>query len=232
MEIFATGMRRWPARTFIDLFAGPGRCVIRETNQFLPGSPLIALGYPFTHYLYVEKNRRAVEALDKRVAPYRHQRSVVVFAGDCNAVMGKVCEKLPPRGLALAFLDPTNWQISYDTVLALTQGRRVDLIVTFMAGMMKRVPADAEVTALDAFFGTDEWRRLKARTLFEFVDLYRRQLARIGYLRQPPKVEVVVKNRKNAPLYQMAFFSKSPRGYEFWDKISLVDEHGQSSLFG
>jgi hypothetical protein len=40
-----------------------------------------------------------------------------------------------------------------------------------------------------------------------------------------------VMNHKNNIMYRMAFFSKDPKGYEFWDKISGEDEVGQLTLF-
>ena len=57
MYIFTQGMKtKWHHLTYIDLFAGPGRCLIRDTNSEVDGSPLIALGYEFSKYIFVEEN--------------------------------------------------------------------------------------------------------------------------------------------------------------------------------
>ena len=43
-DIFNMGMKNlWAVRTYIDLFAGPGICVIEKTGEEIFGSPLIAL---------------------------------------------------------------------------------------------------------------------------------------------------------------------------------------------
>src|SRR5678815_4496625 len=58
-EIFSTGMKnQWPTRVYIDLFAGCGHAIIRETRQRVLTSALIALSIPhrFTHYIFCEKN--------------------------------------------------------------------------------------------------------------------------------------------------------------------------------
>jgi three-Cys-motif partner protein len=33
----------WRRRIYIDLFSGPGKCLIRDSNEYLLGSPLLAL---------------------------------------------------------------------------------------------------------------------------------------------------------------------------------------------
>ncbi len=129
-----------------------------------------------------------------------------------------------------AFIDPTSWQIRYETVAKLTAGRKVDLIVSFMVGGMKRVPIDATDEALDAFFGTEEWRTMPSRMQVDWVGLYRKQLVKLEYLPTVPRHDVIVRNTKNLPLYQMCFFSKNPMGYKLWDNITGIDEKGQRRL--
>ena len=44
INVLETSMRKkWPRRAYIDLFAGPGKCIDRKTGQIFLGSPLIAL---------------------------------------------------------------------------------------------------------------------------------------------------------------------------------------------
>ena len=143
---------------------------------------------------------------------------------------------LPRFGLTLAFVDPTNWQISFDTISKLADERRVDLLVSFFGGSMLRV-AQLDQPRLDAFFGTSTWktdpRFLDAGgrpTLSGLLKCYREQLASIGYLDTMSVREIPVKNSKNVTMYLMAFFSKHPLGYQFWDKITSVDEGGQIAI--
>jgi three-Cys-motif partner protein len=43
-DIFSTGMKnKSQYRCFIDLFAGPGRCVNEDTGEEFPGSPFQAM---------------------------------------------------------------------------------------------------------------------------------------------------------------------------------------------
>ncbi len=43
LAVFATAMKdKWHELVYVDLLAGPGRCVIEETGKDIPGSPLLA----------------------------------------------------------------------------------------------------------------------------------------------------------------------------------------------
>ena len=52
IDTFEKSMRnsKWRSRNYIDLFAGPGKCKDRKTQEYFLGSPLLALTtpYPFT----------------------------------------------------------------------------------------------------------------------------------------------------------------------------------------
>jgi hypothetical protein len=57
IDIFETSMRsKWPERNYIDLFAGPGKNIIKKTGNMLLGSPILALitRHPFTSYYFTE----------------------------------------------------------------------------------------------------------------------------------------------------------------------------------
>ena len=235
--IFATGMKnKYPRRAYLDLFAGPGRCYERETGQTYDGSPLIGLRRNFTDHIYVELDAEAAAALDTRCSPWRRDRYVTVIQGDCNAMVDEVVRCLPKYGITFAFIDPTNWQISFETIRRLTATRRVDVLVSFFGPSMKRV-AELDQPRVDAFFGTRAWQTDprflgpdRRPTLSGLLACYREQLAGIGYLNRTSAREIAVRNTKNVPMYLMAFSSKHPLGYTFWDRISTQDEKGQLAL--
>jgi three-Cys-motif partner protein len=110
LKIFSVGMKnKWAGRLYyIDLFAGPGRCRIRDTEREIDGSPLIALlGFDFAKYFFFEMDRGCFEALEARVrrrAPHKYA-NVVMTCGDCNEKTDRVT--LRSGGLGLAFIDPT-----------------------------------------------------------------------------------------------------------------------------
>ena len=68
--IFTQAMKnKWPGRLYyVDLFCGPGRCVIRHSDAETEGSPLIAVEAPFNHYYFADVDDPSIGVLRKRVA--------------------------------------------------------------------------------------------------------------------------------------------------------------------
>lgn len=241
-NIFNKAMRyKWPRRAYIDLFSGPGKCAIEDSGKELDGSPLVALKreVPFTHYFFNDVREAAVRALRARtqgvfVAP------MVFLCQDCNEVVNALLRelgKLPPlKTLYFCFIDPLNWEIEFDSVARLTEGKRMDLVITFHIGNMKRF-ADQSGAKLDKFFPDSNWRigydtrRRSGDTAMGayLLGVYKQGLERIGYTHIDDKVFVT--NSKDVPLYYLLYASKARRGKDFWDKISRKLPTGQGRLF-
>lgn len=233
--IFANGMKnKWPARGYIELFAGPGESFDRVRRVFVRGSAIRALDHNFTHHAFVDIDPIATTALRERIRARGREAIAPVFQADCNAAVREIRAAIPPNALSLAFVDPTNWQVRLSTIEALVRDRPVDLLMTFHAGSMLRMEKLANAD-LDAFFGTDEWRRIlegpRRERVAALLALYNRQLQPFGYL--PSSTDrVAVRNRNNVAMYQLVVFSKNQRGIDFWRKaMAGVDESGQSSLW-
>ena len=232
-DIFARGMGNMWRLAYVELFAGPGRSWDRGHRAFLDGSAIRALEKPFREYVYVDIDPAATAALAERVR--RRGGSASIFTGDCNEVIDYVRACLPDPGLTLAFIDPTSWQVRFDTIERLVEDRRVDLLMTFTAGFMKRV-GHQEAASLTAFFGTDKWRGALGRPRWErvaaLVELYNSRLETLGYLPGAAR-GVTVRNTRGAPMYQLVLFSRNSRGIDFWKKATGgPTETGQYPLPG
>jgi len=232
-DIFNTGMKgKWAIRTYIDLFAGPGKCFVEATKGEIDGSPIVALNckVPFTHYFFNDIQPDAIDSLITRTASFG---SAVLryYKKDCNRVVDELVKDLPTGSLDFCFIDPFNWEISFDSVQKLTAERQMDLAVTFHVGGMKRVAHNPPPELLD-FFPDRSWQqeyekaketgKLKGRVL---LDAYERGLANLGY--KDIRDYVLEVNIRNVPLYYLIFASKHPRGADFWDKIAGRSEAGQ-----
>lgn len=238
IDIFNSGMKRkWARRVYIDLFAGPGRVLI-DGKQEADGSPVLALNaeVPFTDVFLNDVEPLAIEAVKARFPASLPSSRIDCLALDCNEAAIKIRSRLPSSSLDLAFIDPTNWQITFDTVARLTEGRRMDLIITFHVGGMKRA-AEYAPASLDAFFGTQGWRDAYDQSLRMgkrkgsriLLDCYQDQLRKIGYQWTVDNVRIT--NRRHTGLYHLVFASKNPRGEDFWQKIIDKSAGGQLRLF-
>ena len=178
MDIFTRGMKaKWQGHlTYVDLFAGPGRCLVRDTHGEVDGSPLIALSHGFSKYILLEENPENLRALRQRCGKSPKHRSIQIIEGDCNVGIDKVV----PDGLSLAFIDPTGIDIHFDTIRKLTSGRTVDLLMTVQFGMdikrnFERYRKQGDRSDLWKFLGGDvDWSALRdAKTALElYKQLY------------------------------------------------------------
>jgi len=235
-DIFNVGMKnKWPTRTYIDLFAGPGICIVEETGEEILGSPLIALRckLPFTHYFFNDLNADLIESLESRAAFYKFA-NVECFSKDCNSVVDDLLQKLPTNSLDFCFIDPLNWEISFNSIRKLTENRRMDLAITFHIGNIKRTAANPPKSLID-FFPDPNWQqdykmaRARGKSAGRvLLDAYEKGLSSIGY--REIRDYVLEKNERNVPLYHLIFASKHPRGADFWDKITTRSQAGQRRM--
>ncbi len=231
MEIFTKGMGKKWSMTYIDLFAGPGRCVIESSGAEKDGSPLISLEYGFSKYIFIEKNHNDLEALKKRSQHSPKHSSIEFIPGDCNEVIGKV----HPSDLSLAFIDPTGIDVHFETVKTLTANRRVDILMNIQLGMdikrnFVRYKKEGDSSDLGLFLGGDvPWEKI--HTAREAVNFYKQRIRGLGYSTVEFKDITVRTHKTNVPMYFLFFASKNPRGLDFWKKITKKDESGQMEMF-
>jgi three-Cys-motif partner protein len=225
VAIFTNAMKaKWKRRVYVELFAGPGRSFNDETHEFLDGSAVRALAANFTDYVFVDVDKRATTALQKRIDRIDHGKTVHVIHKDCNRAVHDILAHIPRGGLTLMFVDPTNWQVTFDTVSALAIGRRMDLIVTFHYGNMRRV-RDQSPAALTRFFATPKWR--DGDDAPYWYRLYNQQLEGLGYLSDCYTESETITNRKNVRMYGLVLFTKDRLGRKFWNEARAIDENRQ-----
>lgn len=244
--IFNSGMKNlWPTRVYVELLSGPGRYVIRESGKELPGSAVIAAKVlpHFTHLICNDHDGLVVDALKARLTALGHA-NVSYENKDCNAVVPAVLKHLSrfPGALGFCFIDNTNWQLHFSALERLTTGRRMDLLVLFHSGSMKRVATlSLETLAnLSRFFGDDpagpEWKvrydeagRQGRSTAEALLDYYKARLGTIGYLTFEHET-IRMNGDSGVPVYQLLFASKNSRGQDFFRKAISRRASGQREL--
>lgn len=248
IDTFTTSMRlKWHGQLYyIDLFAGPGKCRIRTTEEEIDASPLIALSapYPFAGYFFVDLNKGALDTLLTRCKRHKYYDRMKLIHGDCNLVIDNIIKDIPRRSLSLAFIDPTGLHFKLQTLQKLAK-RKVDLIITFPQGMainrnIKKFLKE-EHSPLDEWIGDEGWRQLYHKKLRGqkdemvergIVGYYRKKLEALGYQEVKLGEEIPIRSiAKNLPLYCLLFACKHPLGHKFWQDISKVDHTGQRRLF-
>ncbi len=241
-NIFCRGMKDKWTLVYGDFLAGPGKCIDEKTGEESLGSPLRALRRSeFQRVFLNDADPQVTEALRARTA-HEPPGRVYIDTLDCNHAVERARGFLFPPGqssktLGLAVIDPTAFQMRFDAVTRLTQGVKLDLIIIFMSGYIRRFISTPEFErVLDGFFGTSDWRELVDKkntggrlTYRHLLDLYKAQLKRIGYVHVDDSQRMA--NLNGSTIYHLIFASKHPRGAEFFKNISQQQYSGQRRLF-
>lgn len=263
VDMFETSMRQkpWRRRNFIDLFSGPGKCVIQETGEVYLGSPLLALSteHPFTDYFFVDADRQSIETLKQRCAAAPASVQIHYAVGDSNSEVNRIVDYIRSidgkfikgqwPSLNLAFLDPEGLELEWKTVATLAGVEKMDLIIHYsqngLTRNLEQCYQSEEETAIDRFFGDREWRkifepwRVKSNRLGmhrELIDYYKSKLQALRYVEvlrdDETGAEPLIRNsKKKAPLYRLLFASKHPLGHNFWKSVTRKNVYGQKSFF-
>ena len=220
------------------MFSGPGVCRDRVSGEEFDGSPIQALrcATPFTHFFFNDIDNASINALRRRQEKLSPSAVARYYNLDCNAAAGRIGNEIPDGALTLAFIDPWTYEITFDAIASLVQGRPVDLIVTFHSTAIKR-NARHDIAAVDKFLDDGNWRERywsaqgdpsnpPTSVLIEtFVGRLDERLG-FRYFGEP----VVIKNMTEAPMFYLLFASRHPRGLDFWEKSSARLRSGQRTL--
>lgn len=235
-EMFSGSMKnKWSCRVYLDLFSAAGKSIIRENNEIVLGSPLLALSVnpQFDEYIFCEEQEENIEALKKRVSMYYPDSNCKFLHGNSNDNVERIISLIPKfsksfKGLTFCFLDPYKTsELKFSTIEKLANSLYIDfliLIPSFMdinRNLHSYIREDDDT--IDNFLGTKDWRKkwqLKQNHISfgNFITLqFCERMKSIGFLfESEDDLELVKLEKKNVPLYHLAFFSKNKLGLKFW----------------
>ena len=238
-HLFATSMKySWPERYYLELFSGPGRCLIRDTKQEDFGSPLKVIDHDFTKYIFIERSVPAAQALAQRLSAFPARAPKVdLLCGDCAEAVKKL--NIASNALTLAFIDPTGIaHAPFSLIEDLQRYSKTDLLINIQHGMgikmnMHQYTQDStNDSALTKFLGYDGWKSIPKNNAKDFflrvLDLYKERLRGLGYTTGGR--DVLITTGKNLSLYLLLFASKHPKGDEFWGKSRKAVEGPELDL--
>jgi three-Cys-motif partner protein len=232
--VYASGGARknfyGPGTAFIDVFSGPGRSLVRVTNQFIDGSPVAAfkraLESPghFTSVNISDADDDLLVCAEKRLkalnAPVR------TFAGPASVAIPKIVQSLDPYGLHLAFLDPHNLgTLSFDLFEQLAKLRRVDVIAHVSLSDLQRNADRYTDEAYDQFDRfAPGWRErvntdmnqnaLRAAIIQYWCD----KILKLNFP-QAPHWELITGDQGQR-LYWLVLLARDELAHKLWSKIT------------
>jgi len=237
-EMFATGMKhKWDCRVYIDLFAGAGKTKIKNSKRIVKASPLLALDVKdrFDRYIFCELDPDLINALSIRVKRKHGDADVKFIKGDINLKVDEVIQSIPKpsssfKVLSFCVVDPFKLSsLNFATIKNLSDFY-MDFLVLIACGMdaqrNEKKYLSEDNTVVECFLGNPLWRNdwsntKCSRTSFSafLVDSFGREMVKLNYKSVDLTETVLVRQPDNrAPLYRLAFYSRSNRGKEFWNQ--------------
>lgn len=239
---------------FIDLFAGPGKCIIRGSQEEILSGGMRALNKAepsFNEYYYFDIQDINADSLKRRIAA---KSNCFVECGDSNILIKKLVEKLEQKSYRyhFAYIDPFGPEgLKFETLKELAKLKKMDMMINFPIGPIKR-NLSAWVkrvnTPLDNFLGIDKWRvkikNVSKNKIYQvLIDTFKDQLKIIGYPEEGLRLAasdgnihsglptVPVRNTRDVDLYVLVLASKHPLGQKIWNSIIKLGPDGQRGIF-
>lgn len=129
--------------TYIDLYCGSGRALIRDSDERIDGSPVVAFkaardgGAPFSEIHVADLDEARLAATNRRLTTAGG--AAVTYLGKAEDVASKIVGQLNPYGLHFAFLDPYNLDdLPFSVVEVLSALKRIDMLIHVSAQDLQR----------------------------------------------------------------------------------------------
>ena len=248
LEIYSQALKGQPfQRIYIDAFAGTGDRTdkrraaqpvleLPDLDKVTKGSARLALEVepPFHRYVLIERLTRRVSELEGLKSEFAN-RSIEVVNADANEAISALCQNTNWRSTrGVVFLDPYGLQLTWDTLLAISRTKALDLWVLFPSGMglNRLLTKSGDIQqewqdTLDRSLGTHEWhsafyRNEDVEDLFEGTRKHTIKDADAGkmekyYLDRLRSIFPVVSNAcvrltnsKDQTMYLLCFASANP----------------------
>jgi three-Cys-motif partner protein len=224
--------------TYIDLYCGTGRAVVRDSGEIIDGSPLVAFrcaqegGVPFSQFYVADAAQEKCDACVRRIA--NAGGHALAAAGPAEVTATRIVSQLNRYGLHFAFLDPYNLDdLPFSVIEAFSGLKRIDLLIHVSAQDLQRNLDAYSMSAngpLDRF--APGWRtavdlkQSQRATRAAYIEYWISKMTALGL---PPArhAELVSGTTKNQRLYWLVFVSRSDFAKSLWDKIRNVSGQGQ-----
>ena len=144
LDAYTTALKNKPFRLiYVDAFAGSGFWRPRSVHDpdIHEGSAALALAVDdrqFDRLIFIEKEEARCSSL-QQLARTHTGRNVKVVNKDANEAIPALCRAFEPYDRAVVFLDPFAIELSWCTVSALADTKRVDCGILFPLGAVARL---------------------------------------------------------------------------------------------
>ena len=223
--------------SYIELFSGPGKSLIRHTTRIVPGSPLVAYEAArvskvrFSEIYLNDFDFHKSSAVDKRIRALGG--AAVCFAKPADVAIDDILKAVNPVGLHFVFIDPYNLeQMPFRIIEKLARLPRVDMLIHVSVQDLQRNldRYSVEGGVLDTF--APGWRYHVDRNQSigslrsALLAYWLQKIRNLGTM--PAEGVELVTGPGGQRLYWLVFVSAHELAQKLWDAIR--DISGQGSM--
>ncbi len=234
--------RKWPKRGFIDLFCGPGRTRIKDTDIETDGGAVVAWrqtklnSVEFSDVIIGDIDQDSLMSCEKRLLALN--APVTALLGPAEQTVDEAIKRLPANGLHLAYLDPFNMEhLPFTVIEKLAKFRNIDIVVHFsVMDLQREIELDflRDASRFENFAPgwkdhVDVAHLTKQGARSAFVTHWLSLVESLGF--RCSKEMPLMTNSKNGPLYRMMFLMRHPLAEKLWNEIARGQKPVQD-LFG
>ncbi len=213
--------------SYIELFSGPGRSLIRGTKRIIDGSPLVAYnaaqasGAPFTAIHLNDFDAANSAAVEQRIRALGG--APICYSDPADVAVDKIVAAVNPSGLHFAFLDPYNLEgLSFDIIRKLSK-LKVDLLIHVSVHDLQRNlddysrPGDVLDTFAPGWSNHVDPNQSINSFRAALMEYWLAEIRKLGKL--PAKGVELVEGSKGQRLYWLVFASEHDIARKFWEAI-------------
>jgi three-Cys-motif partner protein len=212
--------------SYIELFSGPGRSLIRDTKQIIDGSPLVAFkaaqaSVPFSEMHLNDFDSTKAAAVDARIRAVGG--ASIRYSDPADVAVDRIVAAVNPSGLHFAFLDPYNLEgMSFEIIRKLSK-LKVDMLIHVSVHDLQRNLDNYSKTGgvFDSF--APGWsgqvdpnqaiNSFRAALMKYWMD----EIQKLGTM--PAKGVELIVGSKGQRLYWLVFVSAHGLAQKFWNAI-------------
>jgi three-Cys-motif partner protein len=229
VQIASATRKKYAHCSFIDVFSGPGKSQIRDSDELIDGSPVSGfkqgrISHPFSSVYISDADPDLLASAHSRL--HELAAPVQAVAGPASVALPKIVNRLSSSGLHLALLDPHNLgTLSFDLFESLAKLRKIDIIVHVSLSDLQR-NVDRYTSEAYAQFDrfAPDWRKNiridqnQASLRAAILKYWTEKVVALGLPRA--KHCELIKGPGGQRLYWLMFLARHPLPHSFWNKIN------------
>ncbi|MCY1281375.1 three-Cys-motif partner protein [compost metagenome] len=223
---------KWGYASFIDLFAGPGRVLNRDSKVISDGGVLSAWrmaqqgGAPFNEVFIGDVDAESVLACEKRLVAAG--ATVRALVGSAAKTVDEVLAALP-KGLHFAFLDPFSIEhLDFEIIRKLSSRSNIDILIHFsVMDVQRNIGGDFKLSSSRLDAAAPGWRanlNLDAMPKHEQVKAYLQYWESLVFnltTMQVAQHKPLFVNMNRGPLYRLIHLSRHPLAQKLWNTAAM-----------